>query len=142
MREAGRVAADHVGGDRIQAEYVLELKQLAQVPILSLEFGQTRLIAFDPGELETKMSVFLAHVNQGQVIVHDTRSAGGNVDEARADRPDDFQETERRSRGKIARVNAGRDQMKRQDKQRAAGQQHSVAPEKAASHVNSARRAR
>ena len=76
MRDPGRVAADHVGSNRIQAEHVPEFEQFAQVPILGLEFGKARAIAFDPSKLDTKMSIFLAHMNKGQVIVHDSRSPG------------------------------------------------------------------
>ena len=142
MRKTGRIAADHVGGDGSQAEYVLEIEQRAQVPILGLELGQARAIARDLCKLGAQLSVLFAHVNEVHVVVHDRRDSGGEVREGRVDRTDDFQKGRLRTRGEIARMNPGRDQMERQDKQRAAGQQHPVAPEKAASHVNSARRAR
>ena len=51
-RDAVGVAADHVGGDGVGAERVLELEQFAEVLIFDFELGQPRLIALDPRQLD------------------------------------------------------------------------------------------
>jgi len=83
--------------------------------ILDLELCQSRLIAFDPRELVAQARVFIAHVDQVDVIARNRRSAVAEMCERAGDGTDDCQKCGLGTRGEIAGMYPCRDQMKRQN---------------------------
>ena len=106
-RDAVGVAADDVGGYRVGAECVLELEQLGEMLIFDFELGQLRLIALDPRQLDPQVRIFVAHVDQVEVVARDRRRAVAQMGEGAGDGADDCEECGLRPRGEIAGMNAG-----------------------------------
>ena len=63
-----RIAADNVGGDRIAAEHIAEVEQFRQVAIFSFELDQPALIGPQLRELGLELLVFLADIEQLDVV--------------------------------------------------------------------------
>src|SRR5215472_159462 len=139
VRDSGCVAPDHVGRDRIGSQHIAQLEQFGKVAIFGLQFGHPRLFSLDSGELGDQALVFLAHVHQVQVIVIDRAQAGAEVGGSGLDRAQDLEHSARGCADAITLPHACSHQIEREDDQCAAGQNHTVAPQKGTLHLNATR---
>ena len=75
--------------------------------IFDLELGQPGLIAFDPREFVAEMRVFVADVDQVEVVAPDRRSAVAEMGERAGDGADDCEKCGLGTRGEVAGMYAG-----------------------------------